>query len=1050
MMQGLIAAAFDRSRTVTLTLLVIVTLGALAYQDIPKEAEPDVNIPVIYVSMAYEGISPEDAERLLVRPMEKELQSIEGLDELRGTATEGFASVLLEFDAGFDPDQALEDVRERVDIAKAELPGGAEEPRVNEVNVALFPVLTVALSGPLPERTLLQAARELQDGIEALPGVLEADIGGDREELLEVAVDDRVMQTYGVVYEELFSLVSANNQLIAAGTLDTGTGRLAVKVPGVIENLGDVLSLPVKVQEDRVVTFREVADVRRTFKDPDEFARVNGQPAITLEVSKRVGANIIEVTEAARAVVARAQAGWPDTLEVTYLQDRSEDIRTMLRDLQNNVLAAVVLVMIVVVAAIGWRPALLVGLAIPGSFLAGILVIHALGYTMNIVVLFSLILVVGMLVDAAIVVVELAERRLAEGWLPGRAYAYGATRMAWPIIAATVTTLAVFLPLLFWGGIVGEFMKYLPITVLVTLAASLAMALVFIPVLGGLLARRERLPEAQLDGVLAAEQGAFERLGTFSRSYVRLLQGALRHPGTVLAGVLVLILATYIAYGSFGRGVEFFPSVEPDFARVQVQARGDLSIHEKDRLVRAVEARLRDFDEVSYVYARTFADAERLGGQELARDAVGVIQLEFVDWSERRPAAEIIEDIRETAASLPGVRIQVAEQQQGPGQAKPVEIQVSGPPQRLADGVEAVRARMAELGGFSDVEDDRPLPGIEWSLRVDRERAARYDADVRLVGNAVQLVTNGVLIADYRPDDADDEVDIRVRFPLEDRSLDTLGQLRVPTRYGQVPVSNFVDFVPAPKTGTLERVNGERVLTVSADVAEGELVDERVDALRRALAGNPPPEGVAVTFRGEDEDQREAQAFLSRAFMIAVLLMAIILVTQFNSVYQALLVLSAIVFSTAGVLLGLMVTQRPFGIVMGGVGMIALAGIVVNNNIVLIDTYNALRREGLDAREAILRTGAQRLRPVLLTSATTVLGLMPMVLKLNVDIIGRELQYNAPSTQWWAQLSATIAGGLTFATVLTLVLTPCLLMLGENVGGWWRRQTTVSGFGFKV
>ncbi|WP_041382564.1 efflux RND transporter permease subunit [Spiribacter curvatus] len=1041
-MRTLIDAALSRSRSVTLVLLLILIMGAVAYQAIPKEAEPDVNIPVIYVSMAYQGISPEDAERLLVRPMERELSSIEGLDEIKGTATEGFASVLLEFDAGFDADQALDDVREGVDIARSELPQGAEEPRVNEVNVALFPVLTVALSGAVPERTLIDAAERLQDEVESLPGVLEADIGGNREELLEVTVDDRVMQTYDVSYADLFNLVDRNNRLIAAGALDTGAGRLSVKVPGVIEDMDDVRSLPVKVADDRVVTFGDVADVRRTFKDADEFARVNGQAAVTLEVSKRVGANIIEVNDQVRRIVEASRAEWPSSMEVTYLQDRSDDIRTMLRDLQNNVLTAVVLVMIVVVAAMGWRPALLVGLAIPGSFLAGTLAIHAMGYTMNIVVLFSLILVVGMLVDAAIVVVELAERRLTEGWSALEAYRYGARRMSWPIVAATITTLSVFVPLLFWGGVVGQFMKYLPITVIVTLTASLAMALVFIPVLGSRFGRREATQGSHHRRVRIAEDGDLNTLDGFSGAYLRMLRGALNMPGTVLVVILAVVVSTYIAYARFGVGVEFFPSTEPDYARVQVQARGDLSIREKDELVRAVESRLSGFDEVDFAYARTFADPTRTGGQSLARDAIGVVQLDFVDWTQRRPAAVIIKDIRAALADIPGIRIQIAEQTQGPGQAKPVELQVSGQPDRLATGVEALRTRMSQLGGFADVEDNRPLPGIEWALRVDREQAARYGADVQLVGNAVQLVTNGVLIADYRPDNADDELDIRVRYPVADRSLESLGQLRVPTRHGQVPVSHFVDFEPSPKTGTLERINGQRVLTVNADVAAGRLVDERVQALRGSIADEPLPEGVSVRFKGEDEDQREAQSFLSVAFGVAVALMCIILLTQFNSVYQTVLVLSAIVLSTAGVLLGLMITQRPFGIVMGGVGMIALAGIVVNNNIVLIDTYNALRAQGQPVAEAIQRTAAQRLRPVLLTSVTTVLGLMPMVLKLNVDLLGRSIEFNAPSTQWWAQLSATIAGGLTFATLLTLVLTPCLLMLGHNTHQALARRKT--------
>ncbi|WP_435104203.1 efflux RND transporter permease subunit [Arhodomonas sp. AD133] len=1037
-MRRLIDAAFGRSRTVMLLLVIIMVMGWGAYRSIPKEAEPDVAIPIIYVSAAHEGISPEDAERLLARPLEKELQSIEGVKEMRTTAAQGYTAIVMEFEAGFDAEEALADVREQVDIAKAQLPPETDEPRVHEVNVALFPVLTVALSGPVPERTLVRIARDLQDRLEGLSGVLEADIGGDREEVLEVIVDNRTMETYGVSYANLFELFSSNNLLVAAGAMDTGAGRLTVKVPGLIENLQDVLTLPVKVDGDRVVTFSDVASIRRTYKDPEEFARVGGQPALTLEVSKRVGANIIETIEAARAVVEKAREDWPDSLEVAYLQDKSEEIRTMLRDLQNNVLAAVVLVMIVIIAALGWRPALLVGLTIPGSFLAGILTIHLLGYTMNIVVLFSLILVVGMLVDGAIVVVELAERRLAEGWGRRDAYAYGARRMAWPVIASTATTLAVFLPLTVWPGVVGEFMKFLPITVLITLTASLAMALVFIPVLGGLIARRGRVSEANVAALAAAERGDIGALHGFTRAYARLLKGALVLPGGVLAVMVAALLGTYTAYYYLGQGMEFFPDVEPEFAQVQVHARGDLSVWEKDSLVRSVEQRLLGFDGVEHVYARTVSDVQ--GRQNAAPDTIGIIQLEFRDWDERRPAAEIMADMRRATGELPGIGVEVRKAESGPTQGKPIQVQVAATDLGVLEtAVERVRAVMNRLGGFADVEDNRPLPGVEWRVRVDREQAARYGANIQLVGNAVQMVTNGIKVADYRPDDADEEVDIRVRFPRADRSLDTLDQLRVPTDYGQVPIANFVTLEPAKRTGTIERVDARRVFKVEADAAEGRLVNTQVQRLKDALASADLPQGVDISFAGQDEDQRETQAFLMQAFGVAVMFMALFLVTQFNSIYQALMVLSAIVFSTAGVLLGLMVTQRPFGIVMGGVGMIALAGIVVNNNIVLIDTYNTLRAEGVPPRDAILRTAVQRLRPVLLTSITTVLGLMPMVLKLNVDIIGREIQYNSPSTQWWAQLSSAIAGGLTFATILTLLLTPCLLMLGANVNAAWQR-----------
>ncbi len=1030
-MGALIDAALAHSRTVLLVLLVLLVAGTIAYVDIPKEAAPDVPIPIIFISMTHEGISPEDAERLLVRPMERELQSIEGLKEMRATASEGLAAITLEFTAGFDSDKALADVREAVDLAKVELPADTEEPIVEEVNVALFPVLVVTLSGEVPERTLVTLARDLQDKIEALTPVLEADIAGDREDVVEVIVDPVVLDSYQISYEELIGFVQRNNRLVAAGALDTGRGRFAVKVPGLLESAADVLELPVKVSGDRVVTFADVADVRRTFKDPEGFSRVNGRPAISLEVSKRIGENIIETSALVKGLVASEQPLWPLGIEVSFSQDQAEDVRTMLRDLQNNVLSAVVLVMVVIVAALGLRTAGLVGLAIPGSFLTGILLLYAMGLTINIVVLFSLIMAVGMLIDGAVVVTEYADRKMAEGMPPIGAYGAAAKRMGWPITSATATTLAAFTPLLFWPGVVGEFMRFLPITLLSTLSASLAMALIFVPVLGALVGRRSEANEAALRSLTAAEGGELHEIDGMTGWYVRFLERALRHAGKVVAGAVALLLVVYAAYGLFGKGVEFFPSVEPERASVKVRARGNFSVAEQDALVRKVERVILETEGVATVYARS---GIRLRGQDLTEDTIGVIQMEFEEWQVRQPAAEIIRSVRDRTAELPGLVIEVREQESGPQVGKPIQLELSArDPALLPEAVAIVRARLEQMGDLVDIEDTRPVPGIEWEIAVDRAQAGRFGADVLTVGNAVQLVTNGIKVADYRPEDADDEVDIIVRWPYDSRDLVSLDRLRVNTVHGLVPISNFVERRPTPKVGTIERTDGRRVMSVRADVKQGVLPADKVQEIRRWLAEERPLDArVEVRFKGEEEEQRESRQFLGSAFGAALFLMAIILVTQFNSFYQALLILTAVLFSTIGVLLGLLTTGQPFGIVMTGIGVIALAGIVVNNNIVLIDTFNVLRRGGTPVVEAILRTAAQRLRPVLLTTVTTVLGLLPMVLGVNIDLLRRQVEIGAPSTQWWTQLATAVAGGLTFATLLTLLLTPCLLLLGES------------------
>ncbi len=1020
-MRTLIHAAMDRSRTTMLLLCFLIMGGIAAFNTIPKESNPDVTIPTIYVSVTLEGVSPEDAERLLVKPLEQELRSLEGIKEMRSSAAEGYAAVILEFDAGFNPDKALQDVREKVDTARSELPSEADEPQVHEINVSLFPILSIGLSGPLTERELITIARELQDAIEGIPEVLEVEIGGDREDLLEIVVNPQVLESYGVDYDQLATMVRRNNQLVAAGSLDNGQGRMAIKVPGVVENVEDVMSMPVKVSGDRVVTFGDVAVLQRTFKDPTGFARINGEPAVVLEVSKRSGANILETVAKVRALMDAAAPQLPENLEVRYTMDQSEDVQETLSDLLNNVMTAIVLVVIVIIAAMGPRSAVLVGITIPGAFLSGILVIWAMGFTMNIVVLFSLILVGGMLVDGAIVVSELADRNLSEGMTPPQAWTEAASRMAWPVIASTATTLAVFVPLLFWPDTVGEFMKYLPATVIICLTASLAMALVFLPVMGGISGGR-RARGVNTESALV-------------QGYRRVLTLLLRYPGITLLVSLLIVGSIAFAYAKLNHGVDFFPEVEPESAQVQVRARGDLSVHERDAIVREVERRLAGAPEVSSVYARSMVSP----GDQMAPDVIGTLQFKFIEWDERRPASQILNEFRELTADIPGIVLEFRKEEMGPGGGKPIEIMVtSRDADELDQYVSELRAAMDEVGGFVDVEDDRSLPGIEWRLEVDREAASRFGTDVASIGSSVRLVTNGLVLATYRPSDVREEVDIAVRVPPAWRELDQFERQTLNTSRGQVPLSQFVSLEPAPKTGTIARLDGERAITIKAEVQSGFNANAQLQALRERLP--EAPAGVEVRYGGEDEELRRAMNFLATAFVVAVGLMTLILVTQFNSLYQTLLILSAIVLSTAGVLLGLLLNGQAFGVVMVGMGIIALAGIVVNNNIILIDTFNQLRAEGMPPRKAALETGCLRLRPVLLTAITTILGLMPMVLGVNVDLLTPSLGINAPSTQWWTQLSSAIAGGLAFATFLTLLLTPVLLVIGP--GGRRKNQQT--------
>ena len=1017
-MNSIINAAFSRTSAVLVGLLLLFAAGVSSYFSIPKEARPDIDIPVAYVSVGYEGISPEDAERLLVKPLEKHLRSVEGLDRMSSVAAEGYGSVSLEFAAGEDIDTAIADVRQAVDDAKPDLPADADEPKVIEVSLSLFPVLTAALYGPVPEREMVQAARRIKDRLESLPGVLEVEIGGDREEVLEILVDASAIEAYGIDPAEVSNLVRQNNQLVTAGAIDDGGGRLVVKVPGVIESVDDLINMPIKARDGRSINFGDVAVVRRTFRQAEGWSRVNGEAAIVLDVRKRVGANVIEVVEAARTVIDSAAPKISPDVKVSYLFDDSQEVRRMLSDLGNNVMAAVIIVMIVVLAMLGLRNATLVGLAIPGSFFVGITVLNAVGVTMNIVVLFSLILVAGMLVDGVIVTTEYADRQIATGMHRRDAYRAGAQRMAWPIISSTITTLMVFLPLLVWPGIVGQFMKYLPMTVVAVLVASLLMALIFIPVLGGLIGKRH------IDRTAV--------VATAPQFYRRVLKFAVRRPIVVMTAVVSIMTASFMGYVSAGLGVEFFPDIEPEQAQVQVLARGDLSAKERDLLVQETENSILSVAGVRDFYAQSFRSGT--AGRQEARDSVGTIRTVFDDWQMREKADVVIADMRARLAGLAGADISILKQQQGPGAAKPIKVEIIGLSlDELAAATSDLVARMDQLGGFVDVTDSRPLPGTEWSLVTDRDAASRHGVSIAGLGTMIKMLTRGMRISEYRPDDAEDELDVVMRFMGDQRNLDRLQELRVPTASGVfVPLSVFAKLEPRVKGGDIERLDGQRYMYVESSVDVGVLAGERLDALRQSLAETPLAGNIEVKFSGDDEDINETRGFLISAFAVSLVLMLIVLMVQFNSGWQAFVTMSAIVLSTGGVFLGLWITGRPFGIVMSGLGVIALAGIVVNNNIVLIDTFNEYRRRGYRARDAAFRAGLVRFRPVLLTAVTTILGLLPMVFEMTILLVDRQILIGAPSSQWWTQLSSTIAGGLTFATVLTLVATPAMLVMGAG------------------
>lgn len=1040
-MDKFIDACIDRSRAVVLILLLILIAGFNAYLSVPKEKEPDIQIPIIYTSITHEGISPEDAERLLIRPMEKELRSIENVKQMTSYASEGRASVTLEFIAGFDSSKALNDVREKVDIAKVDLPDDTDEPEVNEVNLSLFPVVNVIMTGDVPERTLFSIAKKMRDKIEELSNVLKVEIAGDREDAVEIIIDPLTIESYGLTLETMNRVSEGFNKLVASGTLDNSNGRFSIKVPGLLENLNDILSLPIAVSGDAIITVGDIAEIKKTFKDTTGYARVNGKPAVVLEVSKRTGTNIIQTIDAVKEVVTDQQQYLPDSISISYSQDTSQKILDMLSDLENNIILAVVMVMVIILIAVGFRSATLVTVAIPGAFLIGVLIIAFMGLTMNIVVLFSLILSVGMLVDSAIIVCEMADRKMLDGTSYKEAYAIAAKYMKWPIIASTATTLVVFMPLLFWPGIIGQFMQYLPITLIATLSGSLIMAIIFIPTLGTMLATKRNPNDKNTEFIKISESGDLDKLTGFSGNYYFTLKHTLNHAGKFAFVIFAILCIVYVYYAKFGTGVEFFPDIEPENSQVKIRARGNLSVQEKDKILKEVESKILDMnDEIRIFYSKSDNLGQGGGMQQVSEDTIGVITTEFTDWKKRRKASQINEEIKDRLKNIKGIIVEIQDEKSGPKKAKPIELEIGSQfPELLEPTVVKILDNMSKVEGLVDIEDSRPIPEIEWKMEMDRKQAAKFHSDLNIIGSFIKLVTNGIRVTSYRPDYSDDEVDILVRFPKDKRNLATLDNLKVNTEFGSVPASNFVTRTARQKVGTITRADGMRVLTIKAGVKEGVLANDIVKQLTDIMKDLNIDQRVNVKFKGDDESQKEASEFLKSAFILALFFMALILVTQFNSIYYMIIIMSAVFLSTVGVLLGLLITGQPFGIVMCGVGVISLSGIVVNNNIIFIDTYQKLKNEGQDTKEALLRTGLQRLRPILLTAGTTVLGLIPMVVGMSINFSDMDITFGAPSSQWWKQLSTSIAGGLTFATILTLFFTPCLILIGDSMFAFFAR-----------
>ena len=1044
-----------RNWRMTIGIMIFAVIGGLLALDrLPLDAEPDIPVPFVNVRVVLPGISPEDAERLLIRPLETEIKSIEGVKQIDSIAATNVAYMIIEFDISHDQDKALTDVLEKVDRARAEFPQEAQEPIVEEVSTATLPIITVNLWGDVPERELQRRAKDLQSRLENLPQVLEASISGELIDVLEAILDPAKVESLGITFDEIAAAVSRNNSLIPAGAIETESGKFNVKLPGLIENPKNLADLVVRRgANNSIIRMSDIATVRSGYKDIENIARFNRRTSVSLEVSKRQGENILDTALLVQELVNNISSrdDWPETVNVTYSQSRSVYINDMRRELSSSIINAVILVFIVCIAALGWRSALFVGWAIPASFLIAFFLFFVQGETINMMILFGLILSVGVLVDSAIVIIEYADRKMDEGLPRREAFQIAGERMFWPIVSSTATTLAAFIPLLFWETITGKFMSYFPRTMIYVLTASMLMALIFLPTLGAIIGFKPKKKENSNAALLAGADGDPSKLTGFTGIYVKFIRQLIRFPLGVMAFMGLLgffIIGAFQASvaGPPPKPVEFFTQTPSDQIFVLARTRGNSTAEQSLAIAKQLESRIVDVDGVASVY--TVAGPAAAGGgsggaslngpSNVPIDSTVRIYIELLPFAERgRPLEDIIEELEDVSTGIPGVLTEITAIDQGPPIAKDIGIQISSEDRsHLKDTAIYVREKLASIEGVYEIEDSLPLPGVDWEIEVDRAEAGRLGLDVGRIGAALQFVTEGALVGQYRPLNAEEEVDIRIRYPSSSRDLTQLDGLRIQTPQGALPMSSVVKRVAKPRQDKIERRDLLPFYVVQGNTRKDYATNIQVEEMQKWFDEEADlPAGTQIKFLGQAEENAAAAQFGKNAAMAIMFMMGVILLLQFNSFYHVFLTLSAVVLSVFGVILGL-VFYPYVSMILVLTGVIALAGIVVNNNIVLIDTYQRLKANGFSSEDAALRTAAQRLRPVILTTLTTVVGLMPLVLGWQANIFTGEFSTQGSSTSdIWAPISYVVSTGLGFATILTLIVTPVMLAMPTVLWG---------------
>ncbi len=1004
-------------------VFIFIIMGLISYSTLPRESAPSITIPIVLVSTPYFGVAPADIETLVTQPIERKIKEITDIKEIRSTSSEGISTIEVEFNPDIDIDEALQKVRDKVDLAKSELPEDAEDPIINEINFSEFPIMLVNIAGDYDLVKLKEIGEDFEDKFETIPGVLDVTISGGLEREVKINVDLEKLKHYNIPFKDVIETIQDENKTTPGGSIEVGNLKYLVRIPGEFQRVDIIPDLVIKTNSTSPVYIKDIAEVEYGYKEQTSLARQGGRNCISLSVKKRSGENLIQIADEIKRIIEEQKPKLPPGTEVTITADRSRDIRNMVSDLENNIISGLLLVVGVLFAFLGFRNSLFVAVAIPLSMLISFIIIQALGYTLNMIVLFSLILALGMMVDNAIVLVENIYRHREEGFKAFEAAQKGAVEISRAITASTVTTLCAFAPMILWPGIMGEFMKYLPITLIITLSCSLFVALSINPVLCEVFMKVRKKKSEQ------------KALPTILKYYEKTLRFALKHRTMTISASFVTLVLIFVLYGLFGKGVEFFPDVEPSQILIEVTAPTGTKLEESDRIVREIESKIPKFDQDIRSYVSNVGTASEgvgFGGGE-GTPHKSWVTIEFVDRQDRHQSSEItLQQIRHEVEHSPGARIEVQKPDVGPPTGPPINIEISGDDFKILGNLAAkIRREIKTTPGLVDLKDDFDKGRPELKVRIDRKKAAIFGLNTSKIASTIRTAIYGTEASEYRV--ADDEYDITVRLKEQERNrLDVLKNITIFNEGHQIPLISLATFEVESGFTAIKRKDLKRVVTVSGNV-EGRLANDVLKEVQAKIANIPFPPGYAVDYTGENEEQEKSQAFLTKAFMTAIFLIFLVLVYEFNSASLPFTIMVSVILSFIGVMIGLLVTRMPFGILMTGIGVISLAGVVVNNAIVLIDYIQQLRQRGMEKLEAIVQGGKTRLRPVLLTAITTIMGLIPLTTGFNFDFRNFRFDIGGESSQWWGPMGVAVIFGLAVATFLTLVIVPVVYYI---LDGW--------------